>query len=204
MRRATAVVLMFSTAFLALPNVGSGDPHSNCPESSSCPYPHGRAPSAWYVGAGRIRPKKVQDAPVKAEAAIAEAAKPSSPPSTTAMPVSMPALSEKTAAMTPTRESHAAACPAGNCKDAEDARWEEFTAEQLEHLTKAAEHLVAGGFDDEAQQLLARIDQVRQKQIEETTAEIHRLQAKLVALQASGKRPITATKPSAPAKESLR
>jgi dipeptidase len=106
--------------------------------------------------------------------------------------------------MTPMRDSHAAACPAGNCRDAEDAQWEEFTAEQLEHLTKAAEHLVAGGFDDEAQQLLSRIDHVRQKQIEETTAEIERLQAKLVALQASGSRPVTAAKPSKPAAEPLR
>jgi hypothetical protein len=195
MRRATAVVLMFSTALFSLPNVGSGDPHSNCPESSSCPYPHGRAPAAWYVGAGRIRPAKIQGAPVKAEAAIAESAAPMPPTS---------AASVKTAAMTPTRDSHAATCPAGNCSDAEDARWEEFTAEQLEHLTKAAEHLIAGGFDDEAQQLLARIDHVRQKQIEETTAEIERLQAKLVALQASGSRPVTAAKPPKPATEPLR
>jgi hypothetical protein len=158
------------------------------------------------VGAGRIRPAKIQEAPVKAEAAVAEAAVPTSPPPTTPMPVSptMPALSTKAVAMTPTRDSHAAACPAGNCNDADDGRWEEFTAAQLEHLMKAAEHLVAGGFDDEAQQLLARIDHVRQRQIEETTAEIERLQAKLVALQASGNRPITAAKPSKPTAEPLR
>ena len=106
MRCAVAFVVLFSSALFTLPNVRSGEPSSSCPQSSSCPYGNGRAPAAWYVGAGRIRPAANQEAPAKVEPTIAKA----TTPATTA-PVPAAATVRKVA-MTPASESNAAACPA--------------------------------------------------------------------------------------------
>jgi hypothetical protein len=181
MRRATAVAVLFSTAFFSLPNVRSSEPSSSCPQNSSCPYPHGRAPAAWYVGAGRIRPATNPQAPTKPEPTIVQAKAPA-----IADPVPA-AATVRTVALTATSETHTSACPEKDCSGAACDQAEEFTAAQLMHLTKAAEHLAAGGFEVEAQELMTRVDSLRQKQIEQTTAEIERLQAKLVVLRGGTK-----------------